>query len=673
MTRSRNSDQVGDTRTPPLRATEVGLRIGSDQAEKIQADLSSSVSKPSVVQSVAYAVRAIKVEDTPPTTCKQVLWFSFFFDGTGNNRYVDEGMQKHSNVAKLFRAHKPADQAKGIYSFYIQGVGTYFPEIGDDGGGGLGLGCGAMGTGRLHYALKKFDESIEYHVQQAKSPSNEIVEINIAAFGFSRGAALARAFINLLLEERCALRKEKWVLKDGAWPVRIRFMGLFDTVASVGLPMSTNTTSTAGAVASSVSYMIRSRLRDYAATRPATLAFSENAAAGADPAPGIYDGHSDWGNKLEINPKVEEVRHFIAAHEVRNSFPVESVSVLRSNRISKPSHFYETVYPGVHSDIGGSYAPGEGARASLSNENLGLVPLIHMYNYALRQGVPLRPVGAWLAANKADFDVSAQLLETYNHYLKMIGASGSLGQSINKNMGLYFGWRFRAIRIKARGDRKESDWISSQNRKFKEQEAAIDREIDLLKQKEKTAAAELQLLLERRAAEAASISRVPTTQKRTVVGDGDIEKARHKIRQAHDDFLKAKARKDALPNMEGLQEMLDLYDKQLLADVQAIRDVFAKKGVFGGAPDADRRRELRPHYKVLVEAYENEFEKNKGLTDEKIISLFDNHIHDSLAAFAKDATLPSDPRVVYLGGDEKYEYARIESNDGRKYAEVRIA
>jgi hypothetical protein len=656
-----------------LEASEAGLRIGSDQAAKIQVDVSPSVSKPSVIRSVAAAVRTIKVEDAPPTTCKQILWFSFFFDGTGNNRYVDEGMRKHSNVAKLFRVHREPDKVKGIYAFYIQGVGTYFPEIGDDGGGALGLGCGAMGTERLHYALTKFDEFIECHLQQAKSPSNAIVEINIAAFGFSRGAALARAFVNLLLEERCILRREKWMLKEGAWPVRIRFMGLFDTVASVGLPMSMNTTSKVGTVASSVSYMISSRLRDYAATRPAKLAFSENAAAGADPAPGLYDGHGDWGSKLEINPLVEEVRHFIAAHEVRNSFPVESVSVLRSNRISKPDHFYEMVYPGVHSDIGGSYAPGEGARAALSNENLGLVPLIHMYNYALNQGVPLLPVGVWSDNNHTDFDVSAKLLESYNHYLKIIGVSGNLGSSINKNMRLYFAWRFRAIRIKAQGERKEFDRISLQNRKFQEQGAAIDSEIGLLKQKERAAAAELQLLFERRAAEAMNTSGMPNTQKISAVGDKEIEKARHKVRKARDDSLRAKARKDALPNMESLQAMLDVYDRQLLADVQAIREAFSKRGIFGGAPDVARRGELRPHYKILVEAYENEFEKNKGLTDEKIISLFDNYIHDSLAAFAKDATLPSDPRVVYLGGDEKYAYARLESNDDDKDLEIRIA
>lgn len=329
--------------------------------------------------------------------------------------------------------------------------------------------------------------------------------------------------------------------------------------------------------------------------------------------------------------------------------------------------------PGVHSDVGGSYAPGEGGRVALPRENLGLVPLIHMYNYALRQGVPLFPVGAWAHTNKADFDVDAKLLETYNHYLKKIEASGSLGNSINMNMKLYFAWRFRAIRIKAKGDKTESERISVKNREFKVQDAEIDKEMDSLKHKEKAATAELQSLLERRAAEASTVSVAPKMQKTVTVGDGDIEKARHKVQQAHNDFLKAKARKDALPNMDGLQAMLDLYDKQLLEDVQAIRDVFSKRGVFGGAPDAARRRELRPHYRILVEAYENEFEKNKGLTDEKIISLFDNHIHDSLAAFAKDATLPSDPRVVYLGGDEKYEYAQRDNDDGGKDAELRIA
>ena len=43
----------------------------------------------------------------------------------------------------------------------------------------------------------------------------------------------------------------------------------------------------------------------------------------------------------------------------------------------------------------------------------------------------------------------------------------------------------------------------------------------------------------------------------------------------------------------------------------------------------------------------------------KIIAFFDNYVHDSLAGFARDATLPSDPRVIYIGADVKAKYALL--------------
>ena len=371
MTKNRNNDQVGDAKTPALQPAEVGLRVGTDQAEKITADNARTVRRLSAISSVALIAQQAKFEPTPVKTCKQILWFSFFFDGTGNNRYADEGMHKHSNVAKLFRVHKANDPVQGTYAFYLQGVGTYFPEIGDDGGSLDGLSFGRKGAARLDYALRKFDEAIKRHLELAKASSNAILEINISVFGFSRGAALARAFVNLLLDERCTRNKGKVFLKDGLWPLRIRFVGLFDTVASVGLPMSNNTTSKIGAAFSSVRYVISDRLSSYSKTRPIRLAYSDAGMPGADPAPGRYDGHGDWGNKLIIDPIVEEVRHFIAAHEVRNSFPVDSVSILQSGRIYKPEHFFETVYPGVHSDVGGELCAGRRRTCTASVRKLG--------------------------------------------------------------------------------------------------------------------------------------------------------------------------------------------------------------------------------------------------------------------------------------------------------------
>ena len=66
---------------------------------------------------------------------------------------------------------------------------------------------------------------------------------------------------------------------------------------------------------------------------------------------------------------------------------------------------------------------------------------------------------------------------------------------------------------------------------------------------------------------------------------------------------------------------------------------------------------LRPHYQALLEAHDDEFVHGRGLTDPKVIAFFDSFVHDSLAGFAKDVTLPSDPRCCYIGGDEELKYA----------------
>lgn len=655
MTGSLNEKKTGDLRSPSLRPSERGLRAGVDQADEIAAEGSAVGAKVNALESLTCIVTKAGLAEERPT-CKQRLWFSFFFDGTGNNLQADTSIFKHSNVAKLYRVHNQVDVKVGVYRIYIPGVGTYFPEIGDNGGGLLGLGTGSMGQERLDHALKEFDKYFAQHLSREKSsPSAQIVETNIAVFGFSRGAALARAFVNLMLEKRCARSDGKWKLKNSDSALRFRFMGIFDTVASVGVPMSNNTTSKIGAALSSVGFMIKDRLTSYLATRPRALAFSDNGMPGADPAPGKYDGHLDWGGRLAIDPAVEEVRHFIAAHENRNSFPVDSISILGENGITKPAHFYESVYPGVHSDVGGGYAPGEGGRSEIRAESLALVPLIHMYKHAIACGVPLRPPTAWARENKEDFEISSALLETYNVYLKTIKPTSSLGILMNQHMAQYFAWRFRNIRNKdRRGD--ESRRIAKQREIFNKGHAQIDKQIEDLKKKEALAASELNILVSRRAAYTARTYGNQAQARSSGVSDQQISDAQMKKQLAQDELLRAQARKLAHPNMESFQQMVDFYDDRLLKDVRAICGKFSLEGSLSFYKDTGKSS-LRPHYQALVEAYRNEFERSKGMTDQTVMSFFDNYVHDSLAAFAQDATLPSDPRVVYLGGDAKYEYA----------------
>ena len=652
--KNQKNDRVGDAKAPALQATAFGLRKDAEQAHDIVAEKPNASRESSVIRDVASALMAASQQKGSPVSCKQRLWLSFFFDGTGNNLDADIEMKKHSNVVRLFRSHKRSVDDPSVVSVYIPGIGTYFPEIGDDGGSKLGLGCGKMGDKRLDFALEKFDAFLKRPLAQAKAPVNAIQEINIAVFGFSRGAALARAFVNLVMKERCLLRAEKWTLQNGNWPVRFRFLGLFDTVASVGLPLSFNTTGGYEALAGDTAGLMKNRLLKYQATRPELLAFSEQAAAGADPAPGGSHGHSDWGSRLNVHATVEEVRHFVAAHEIRNSFPLDSVSTSAKGRISTPANFHETVYPGAHSDVGGGYAPGEGARGINPSESMSLVPLRHMYGFALRCGVPMLIEAT--SDNSADFKADPRMCAIYDNYLKAVGSFTSLGEGMNKHMALYYAWRFRSIKLKLKGDKRESNLIQTHDGRFRQHDATLTRELSSLESKETVAKLTLDGLSEVQHMNA-NASDGSAAQKALVASDASVERARETYDGAHEERMKAKARKDGLPNMNKFQALLDMYDQRLLADVAAIRPALPRPG------SRTKVENLRPHYKALIEAYENEFEKNNGLKNDAVISFFDNYVHDSLAGFGGDATLPSDPRVVYLGGDEKYKYASLEDTE----------
>lgn len=670
MTKSQDNDQVGDSKSPPLKPQETALRSGADQADTLVAETCPVVRMPSADAGLAAAAKRVATAP-PPGSCRQRPWLSFFFDGTGNNLDADVGTAKHSNVAKLYQVHAKDDPVSGTYRIYIPGVGTYFSEVGDDGGGTLGLGSGRLGDARLDWALEQFDQRLSGHLARANSPGNEIIEINVALFGFSRGAALARAFANLLLARRGVANSNGWRLKQGNHRLRIRFMGLFDTVASVGLPMSVNNVGKIAAVRG-LQHIIAARLTDpdFAATRPASLAFAEGALPGADPAPGTFDGHQDWGGKMAIPEMVEHVRHFVAAHEIRNSFPVDSVSILRDGRVIKPEQFHETVFPGVHSDVGGSYRPGEGGRSSDGRAKLGLIPLHSMYQFAVEHQVPLLGKGEWEDYHRSDFDMSPEMLERYNHYQSKVQGISNLGPLVNAHMGLYYAWRFRSIRLKQQGNRNEANEIARVHKQFAGERIVLDKEIAGLEQDERTAMRALNGARQRR------LNYVQSNYGNADLDDlpkydAELSSAQAEYGDRKDALLAAKARRDALPDMSNFASMVEMYDAQLMADAKSIRAVYTERGMFGGAPDTDRRQQLRPHYKVLIEAYENEFIHKRGLADEEIIAFFDYYVHDSLAGFAKDATLPSDPRVVYLGGDEKYRYANLRRREQDR--EVRYA
>ena len=671
MAKSRNNEGVGDSISTPLKPTEAALRSSAAQSENIPVDDAPKNCNSSASSNMASALKNAMLQKGVIGSCKRNLWISYFFDGTGNNMEADLGLFKHSCVARLFRAHADRDPEKGIWPVYIPGLGTNFPEIGEE-GKKLGLVSGAGGDARLTFALEEFDRILAHPLASGTASTNAVSEVNIAIFGFSRGAALARAFSNNLMEKRCEFRDGQWKLKSHSTHVRFRFMGLFDTVASVGNTMSRNNMDLYNPLISDVKGMIAERHEDFPRTRPVELAFSQTGAPGADPAPGNYTGHDSWGAKMRIHETVEEVRHFIAGHEVRNSFPVDSISFFNEGRFIKPPHFYESVYPGVHSDIGGGYTPGEGGRALGRTQNFCLIPLQFMYEYAVRSGVPM--VTEFKKRQVEDFEVDPALTRLYSHYMKSIAGATTLGEIMNKHQRLYFAWRFRAIKRKLAGDKTEVEIIQFYRDQFAQKRIDMSPELTDAINKENSANAFLNNLINTRTLQVESGITMPRTGANKNVGgvtDQDIKKAREKYNAARWARVKAEAKVSAVPDMTNLQTFIDLYDYQLMTDVQAIRKIMRPNE--GRAEKRRTREQLRPHYRALIEAWENEFEYNRGLKDEEIIRFFDNHVHNSLAGFAKDATLPSDPRAIFVGGDAKLRYAKLDNEESATNSNIRNA
>jgi Uncharacterized alpha/beta hydrolase domain (DUF2235) len=332
-------------------------------------------------------------KDEAMCQCTKVLHFSVFFDGTGNNRAQEMAkpveQRALSNIAKLSDAHK--ESTTGVVKAYIPGVGTPFPEIGDT-GGMLGSSIGKGGDARIKKALELLDEEI------AKVPAQQrLLLINVTVFGFSRGAAQARAFMRDLAAQ-CAAKDDGYVYKDK--PLRIAFAGLFDTVCSVY-----------GNVASA------------AATRSG--------------------GHNDWAEDVKLPPMVEQTVHMNAAHELRRRFPLDSTRI----DARYPDNTIEIWYPGVHSDVGGGYSPQyQGRENTISRFSLN-----HMFDLAFAGGVLFEKMATLAPEVQDEFNKDDPALRSaFNAYIEAVPMkTGPMEEVQAAHMELYHRWLKKRVNAKA--------------------------------------------------------------------------------------------------------------------------------------------------------------------------------------------------------------------------------
>lgn len=508
---------------------------------------------------------------------------------------------------------------------------------------------GHMGQDRLDWAFKEFDKVLKDAEARAQNPTNKIISIKISVFGFSRGATAARAFVRDLVA-RCQMKGGKHYLKTGGHPVEVIFLGVFDTVASVGLPMSANNTpgaTTAGWYSTATTLSMRS-----SSSGTTTLAFGE---PGADPAPGSADGHAGWADGLQVPNIVQRCVHMVAGHEIRNSFPLDSV--LDGNRY--PAGVSEMVYPGAHSDVGGGYQPGEGARSAHYGEMLSLIPLRAMHAAAREAGVPLHSLSALMHDRllvKKSFALDdegaikfAEMNRLFSAYMKAAGSGGrDIGKEFLSHNAWYLRWRFFNARRNqtAGGNGPDARTVAQREPGFATERIRLAESMKEKKAQLDRASRDLTR------ADAAMTSAKYNKARFGIPMPAGVQE-RVQVAQAHeqaarDAYLRDKARLDTYANDSALAGDLNVYDRQLIQDAQAI--VAKLKG--------DPKLKLRPHYQNLVDAYNAHHVQQKPL-DENIVAFFDRYVHDSLAGFAQDATLPSDPRVIYAGGDNKFRYAAV--------------
>ncbi|WLE58823.1 DUF2235 domain-containing protein [Burkholderia plantarii] len=416
-----------------------------------------------------------------PSGCPQTLHVNLFFDGTNNNKDWDAKNKErptHSNVARLFNTCSDKHEA-GKYAFYVAGVGTPFPEIGEttfssEGkafarGFGMRVAWGytcllnalheAMAgdillidtdaralcvsidadviasndtmtrvvgrvstvlpvTGpiasasRMYYGYKSQAKLERLHgelsaLQKKHSGpgghlNRSIKKVRVNVFGFSRGAASARVFVNRLINT--------WApggLIADSIPYEVNFLGIFDTVASVGLPD----------------------------TVTAAINLPD------------FDGHWTWtaNGALNIPASVKKCVHFFSIHEQRMSFPLDSIREKQAYPVSAPRRI-EVAYPGVHSDVGGGYAFNEeGKSRNGDGSKLSQIALHNMYIEALRAGVPLLVGSEFNQIGRLldDFSLHSSVIRAFNDWLSTVNQQplDSVESALRIGMAQSLAWR----------------------------------------------------------------------------------------------------------------------------------------------------------------------------------------------------------------------------------------
>jgi exonuclease VII small subunit len=249
----------------------------------------------------------------------------------------DDNDSKYSNVKYIYDMYlgdgKEIENNFKTRKFYQRGVGSHEDDSFTESGMGTGSG-------------KRFDNvmfHIEKYISDYKEKADDILPtiIQLDVFGFSRGAAMARHFVNCIKQNYFDFKDSEINNVFSNHNIQINFLGVFDTVGSFG----------------------------------------------------IAGDNDDIGFSFHIKPSWIESKavHIYALNEYRWGFDLQALS--KEQDSNYPINIFdekliEVGLPGVHSDIGGGYTMNE-LEQFTDNSLLACMALEVMANYAIDNKVPL--------------------------------------------------------------------------------------------------------------------------------------------------------------------------------------------------------------------------------------------------------------------------------------------
>ena len=384
-------------------------------------------------------VHMTPVKTLPP------LQIGIFFDGTGND---DKDSTALSNVWYLYEMHEGDDELfenKKYTSrrFYQRGVGS-------ESEGFFSFAVDAAGNAGGYGAALRFENVIAYIEQYIAEYRDEGFDgkylpptIQLDVFGFSRGAAMARHFVNCIKQNYFDFKDPDINEAFSANNILINFLGVFDTVGSFN----------------------------------------------------IAGDNDDFGFSFHIKPSWIESKamHIYALNEYRWGFDLQALVQKQDSNYPVDiieGNFIEIGLPGAHSDIGGSYSFNKLTQFA-NNALLACPPLALMAKHAMENGVPLEAEmsdSARKDAANAIKDISYdEMIESYNLIMPYIE-----NEKLRAPMGL---WRehialldilkYKLEKMNKRR-RSNSDYYNDRQRKIDSLEKKIREATNLVQLSEQS-------------------------------------------------------------------------------------------------------------------------------------------------------------------------------------------